>query len=273
MKPLGAAILVGVIALQSQAPAPAPRRPVPAAANSIAAAPESLYGQVVSVTASVDRLLSPSVFVVDHDRTRSVEREVLVVAPILNAPVAANARVTIVGELLPFDPAEIARRAGGYKVDLAADVRARYQGRPAILATAVVTAGFADLARRLPRPMTPEEESFDKVMKRIGPAFNSLRTAAGTSNAAGAAENTKVLKAAFLEVESFWKARGTADALEWTRTARRQLEAVERAAATGAWDQVKTSMAGLNQSCQTCHAAYRERLDDGTFQLLLRFRE
>lgn len=267
MKHAAVAFLVAAAWAQAPAQPAAPRRPIPAAANTVAGSPDAFYGQIVSVTAAVDRSLSGTAFVVDQDRTKSTAEELLVIVQTLNAPLVPNSYVTVVGELVPFDPAEIARRAGGYTVDLAPELIARYQGRPAILATAVVNAASVDLARRLPRPMTPQEEAFDKTMKRIGPAFNALRTAAGTSNGAAAAENAKILKAAFTDVESFWKARATADALEWTRTARRQLEAIERAAATGAWDQVKTSTADLNQSCQTCHTAYRERLDDGTFQL------
>ena len=39
---------------------------------------------------------------------------------------------------------------------------------------------------------------------------------------------------------------------------------IDQAVAAGKWDDVKTSTASLNQMCQTCHTAYRERLEDGT---------
>ena len=42
---------------------------------------------------------------------------------------------------------------------------------------------------------------------------------------------------------------------------------LERAAAGGNWDQVKTSIADVNRMCSTCHTAYRERLDDGTYRV------
>lgn len=267
MKQIAAAVLVVMAWAQTPGQPAAPRRPVPVAANTVASGPDAFYGQIVSVTAAVDRSLSGSTFVIDQDRTKSTTHELLVIVPTLNAPVVPNSYVTVVGELVPFDPAEIARRAGGYKLDLAPELIARYQGRPAILATAVVNAASVDLARRLPRPMSPQEEAFDKAMKRIGPAFNGLRTAAGTSNAADAAGHAKTLKDAFAEAEAFWKARATADALDWTRAARRQVDAIERAVGSGNWEQVKTSIADVNQMCSTCHTAYRERLEDGTFQL------
>jgi hypothetical protein len=166
-----------------------------------------------------------------------------------------------------FDPAEIARRAKAYTLDLAPDAVATYQGRPAILATAVVTTAMVDLARRVPPPMTPEEKAYDAVMKRIGPAFNSLRTAIEESAAATAAEHTKTLKAAFAEAEGFWKTRGTADALDWTRTARTHVDALERAAGRANWDEMKRVASEMAQVCQSCHASYRERLDDGTYRI------
>jgi cytochrome c556 len=124
-----------------------------------------------------------------------------------------------------------------------------------------------DLAKVPPPPLTPEEDAFDKVMKRVGPAFNELRAAATASNADAVAERAKVLKGAFAEAEVFWKARKAADAIAWTRTARTQLTALERAAAAGWWEQVKTAVADVNRMCSTCHTAYRERLEDGTFRV------
>ncbi|HEX6324318.1 MAG TPA: hypothetical protein VFZ36_11375 [Vicinamibacterales bacterium] len=250
----------------TQAAAP-PVRPVPVAANTLAARPDAFYGRIVSVTAAVDRTLSATAFVVDQDSARSTDRELLVIVPTLTEPVEPNTYLTIVGEAMRFDPAEIARRAGGYKVDMAPDAVARYQGRPAILATAVVNAAFVDLAKVPPPPLTPEEEAFDKVMKRVGPAFNELRAAAAASNAAEVAERAKALRAAFAEAEAFWKARKTADAITWTRTARTQLTALERAGSAGWWEQVKTSIADVNRTCSTCHTAYRERLEDGTYRV------
>jgi cytochrome c556 len=265
---LGLSISSGAQApVQAPAPAPAPKPLVPAAASTLAKSPEPFYGEVVSVTAAVERAFSPSAFSIDQDRTKSTGQDLLVLAPTLTAVVNPNTYVTVVGEVVRFDPAEIVRRAKNYTLDLGPEIIAKYQGRPAILATAVVNTAMVDLARRVPPPMTPEEEAYDKVMKRVGPAFNNLRTALTASDAAAAAENTKVLKAAFAEAEAFWKARATADALEWTRSARKHVDALERAVGAGNWDLIKTSAGDLGQVCQTCHNTYRERLDDGTFRI------
>lgn len=248
-------------------PASAPKPIVPVAASTLAKTPEPFYGEVVSVTAAVGQQLSPTVFSVNQDRATGVGQDVLVLAPTLNAPVDPKTYVTVVGELVRFEPAEIARRVKTLTPDLDPDIIARYRGRPAILATAVVTSGMVDLARRAPPPMTPEEEAYDKVMKRVGPAFNALRTALTASDASAAAESTKALKTAFGEAEAFWKLRAAADALEWTRAARKHVDALERAVSAGSWDVVKSSTGELGQVCQTCHSSYRERLDDGTYRI------
>lgn len=249
------------------APAPTPKPLVPVAAGTLARNPEPYYGEVVSVTAAVEQQLSQTAFSVKQDRAKGTGHDVLVLAPTLGAPVGPNTYVTVVGELVRFDPVEVALRAKTTTLDLGPDVIARYQGRPAILATAVVTSRMVDLARRAPPPMTPEEEAYDKVMKRVGPAFNTLRTALTGSDAAATAESTKMLRTAFGEAEAFWTLRAVADALEWTRAARKHVDAIERAASAGNWDAIKSSTTELGQVCQTCHSSYRERLDDGTYRL------
>lgn len=250
-----------------QAPAAPPKPLVPIAANTLATNPEPIYGEVVSVTATVEHVLSPSAFTVDQDRTTSSGHDVLVIAPTLTAAVEPDMYVTVVGEAVRFDPREVARRWADYTLDLGPDVVATYQGRPAILARAVVNTSMVDLARRPPPPMSPEEEAYDRVMKRVGPAFADLRTAVAGSDAAAAAEGTKVLKAAFAEVEDFWAARKTADAIEWARTAQRHLDAIEGAAGAGDWDQIRSAAGDLGQTCQACHSSYRDQLDDGTYRI------
>jgi cytochrome c556 len=104
-------------------------------------------------------------------------------------------------------------------------------------------------------------------MKRIGPAFAALRRGIEGSDADVAREQTGVLKQGFVEAEAFWKKRGTADAVQLAQEARKLVESVDRDAASGQWDDVKTSAGSLGQTCQKCHAAYRERFDDGTSRI------
>jgi cytochrome c556 len=43
--------------------------------------------------------------------------------------------------------------------------------------------------------------------------------------------------------------------------------AMETAANTARWDDLKTAVNGLAPLCQTCHTAHRERLDDGSYRV------
>src|SRR5947208_6497504 len=209
--------------------------------------------------------MSRLAFAVDKGKLKS-PGDVLVLAPRLNGPVDPNTYVTVVGEVVRFDPDAIARKSKDYAVDLPPDVIAKYRGRPVVLATSVINSKMVDLAKRLPPPMAADEQAFDNIMKKVGPAFAAVRQA-DAANAETTKENTAVLKQAFADTEAFWKTRAKNDAVQWAQDARKHADAIDRAAAAGNWDEVKSMAGTLGQSCQTCHAAYRERFDDGSYRI------
>jgi cytochrome c556 len=256
---------------QQPPPPPAPGTPpkplVPLAASTVAEHPDPYYGEFVTLTAAVDQILSRTSFSIDQDATKSTGKDVLVIAPHMNGKVDQNAYVTVIGELIKFDPAEIAKKAKDYTLDLPADAAQKYQGRPTVIATSVINSAFVDVAKRLPPPLNAEEEAYQKTMKKVGPAFAALRTAVDGSNAEKTAENTAILKQAFAETEAFWKTRGRPDALKWAQEARVNVDTIEKAGPTAKWDDAKAATGTLGQSCQSCHGAYRERFDDGSFRI------
>ena len=243
-----------------------PQAPVPAAANSVIAHPDEYYGHYVSMTAVVEKSLGPTAFAVDQSAPKTGGDGILVLAPRLNAPVDLNSYVTVVGQLVKFDPAEIASKSKDIKVDLPPDVVEKYRGRPALLANAVINKAYADLAKRLPPPMNADEETLSKLMKQIAPAFAAMRNA-DDATADATKQNAAVLKQAFTETEAFWRAKGKTDAIQWAHDARSQAENIERDAAVAKWDGVKSSAGTLGQSCQSCHNQYRERFDDGSYRI------
>lgn len=218
--------------------------------------------ETVAVTAPVGRMLSPSAFSIKEDG-----KDVLVLAAALQRPVEANTSVTVFGEPFEFDPDAMARKVRDGKPAVPPDVAAAYRGHPAVLATAVLTEKMVDLTKRLAPPATPDEEALDKVMKRVAPAFEALRQAVDRSNAAGTAENARLLDAAFGETEAFWTAKARTDAASWAREARSLSEVIQRQSTAGGWDGVKTLVDALGQQCQSCHAAYREQFADGAFRI------
>jgi cytochrome c556 len=269
------AVLAVVVATAQDSQEPsttaAPKPLVPLAASSLAEDPEPHYGEYVSVMGTVEKRFSRTVFSVDQDPAHSA-KDVLIVAPKLAADVLPNAYVTIIGDVIRFEPATIAQLAKDYVLELTSDTIEQYRGRPAVLANAVITSAMVDLTKRIPPPMTAEEEAFSVIMKRVGPAFTNLRQALGGASTDAVLEQSAVLSQAFGEVEAFWKSRKKTDAIGWAQDARQQTDVVERSARAGNWDGVKASVAALGQACQSCHGAYRERQDDGSYRIKARGR-
>jgi cytochrome c556 len=244
-----------------------PKAIVPVAAGTVTNNPDSYIGEFVSLTAPVEQTLTKSTFSVDQDRTKS-DKEILVIAPTLTGTVDANAYVTVLGEVVKFDPDEIKKKTKNYALDLSPEMIAKYKGKPAVIATAVVVnATGIDIAKVAPPPMTAEELEFQKVMRQIGPANTALRAAIDKMDVAAVKEQAVLLSTAFTKTEAFWKTKGKADASGFAAEAKKHSEAITTAVGASNWDGVKASAGPLGQQCAGCHGAYRERLDDGSFRI------
>lgn len=263
-------VVLAVSLAATQAPVAPPRRPpqplVPVAASTLAAHPEQFAGMTVTLTAAVDRTYGGTAFSVDQDRSKSAGQDVLVLAPLLTAPVEPNAYVTVIGEVVTFDLADAAARMKDAMPVLAADVSVKYRGRAAIIATSVINGAMTDLARKPPPPMSPEELALSKVMKQVGPGFNALRQSVTATNGPETTSHAAALVKLFGEAAAFWKIQGRPDAIQWTEDAKAASGALQAAAAKGDWDAVKAGVPKLQSVCGSCHGLYRERLDDGTYR-------
>ena len=254
---------------QTNPPARAPQPILPVAVTSVTAKPETYIGGTVSLTAAVDQRFGETAFSVIQGgaNAAAVEtRDLLVMAPVLTAPVEPGKYVTVIGEVVKFEPADVAAKMKDAAPQLAPDVIAKYRGRPAIVAASVINNAMTDLAKRLPPPMSPEEQALSRQMKQIGPAFNALRQAVTASNAADAGAQASTMTRAFGEAAAFWKPRPHPDAIQWTEDAKRETAAIAAAAARGDLSAVKASVPKVQSFCQDCHGKYRERLDDGTYR-------
>jgi soluble cytochrome b562 len=269
---LGVLILT-VTAVRAQGPqggagAGGATRPlVPMAASTLVLNPDAHYGETVSMIATVEQILSKTTFTVDQDQAKSTGKEILVIVPTLQAPVVLNSYVTIVGDVVRFDPADIARRARDYTLDLPPDAIEKFRGKPAVLATSVINVALTDLAKKPIPPMTPTELALSQIMKQVQPTSGALRTAVDGSNLETTKQNTETLRKGFTEVQSMFKTRGTADAIGWAGEAIKIMDSIDAAAAAGKWDDAKTAAASLTGLCTQCHTAHRERMDDGTYRI------
>jgi hypothetical protein len=113
-------------------PAAPPRAIVPATATTIAAKPDAFYGQLVSVYATVEEQIAPTAFSMDQDKTKHTGKEIIVLAPRLHEAVQPNTYVTVIGEVVRPDAAEIAKKVKPGTPTLSADVLAKHASSPII---------------------------------------------------------------------------------------------------------------------------------------------
>jgi hypothetical protein len=259
---------VGAPASGAQTPAATQAKPfVPVAASTLAKNPQAYYGEMITVTAAVEQTLSKTSFSVDQDKTKNTGQEVLVLAPTMNGTVDQNSYVTVIGEVMPFDPVEVAKKAKGYTIDISPDVAAKYKGKPVVIATAVVNSAGIDVAKKPIPPPTADDLALAKVMKQVGPANGALRGDIDKMDLAATKEKATLLKQMFVQTEAFWKAKNKPEPTQIAGAALKDAEALETAVNAGNWDQARTAAGSLGQKCGQCHTPYRERMDDGTFRI------
>lgn len=239
---------------------------VPTTASTIARDPAAHLGATVSMMAVVEAQLSKTVFTVDQDKSKP-GAEVLIIAPALQTAPAPNTYLTIQGEVIRFDPAEIAKRAKNYTLDLTPEQVAKYQGKPAVLATAVVTPALVDIAKRVPPPMTPAELQFRQHMLTIDGGVKALAAGLDQPNAAQLKETIAGMKKAYTDVEAFFKGRNNEDAIKWASDSLKIVTDMEAGLASGKLEVLKAGTTNVRAICAQCHGVYRERLDDGTYRI------
>ena len=244
---------------------------LPVATTSLVRNPEAYYDKLVTISAGVDRVLSKTMFVVDQRRAagptavEAVGAPVLVVAPFLDRPLQPNRYLLIKGQLMTFGAASFARLSASYTPDIGAEAEAAYHGQPVLVASSVLDSTYKELALR--PPPGPDEVTLSTAMRVISGSFNNLRSAAQASKPEPIKEHAAKLDEAFAQTEPVWSKLALGTAEGWAREARGHVAAIERGSAAGDWEAARASAAALNQLCQNCHGAYRERRDDGNFGL------
>lgn len=254
------------------APAPAatgaPTKPlVPVAASSVAANPAPYINEFVTLTGAVEANLSKTSFSVDQDKTKSTGKEVLVIAPNMQKPAEANGYVTVIGQLIKFDEKEVASKLKDYKIDLSPADIAKYQGKPVVLATAVIDSGGIDIAKKPVPPMTADDLTLQKIMTKLPAAQAAIRKSLDSKDVAGSKEQATMLKDSFTQIEAFWKTKNNEEAMKFAAEGKTHADSILVNLGMNNVDAAKTSIAPLGATCGSCHGKYRERMDDGTFRI------
>lgn len=262
-------VFIATLGVRAQQPpaAQASAALVPATAASIAALPDRFIGQKVSVYATADAALSPTVFLIDQNASARSASPLLVIAPSLTSVPKAGAYVTVVGDVLRFSPDAVRTAARTYTLDLSADQIAAFSGKPAVLAQQVYDADMTDLAKPKPVPLTPEEVAFDGVMKKVNPTLGEVRKGLEAGDAATTRTQAGQLAALFRETAQFFSARQTADATKWAQEAAQLAETIATRVGAGDVEAARGAVTQLQSLCQSCHTAHRERDDDGQYRV------
>ncbi len=239
---------------------------VPTSASSILAHPEQYVGQQVSLLGTVEKSITKTTFTMVQGKT-PMKQDLLVIAPNLQSSPDVSAYVTVVGDAIKFDPAEVTRRLRGYTLDLPPDLVEKYKGQPVVLATAVINAANTDIAKKPIAPPAADEVALDNIMKQVSPGFTALRVSLDSSTTTTALEKAKELKGYFGDVQAVFTKRSLSDAAGWAGDAQKLADTIGMAASAGKWDDAKTAATTLNGLCGQCHTARRERLDDGTYRI------
>ncbi|HEX5068702.1 MAG TPA: hypothetical protein VFV78_00695 [Vicinamibacterales bacterium] len=241
---------------------------VPMTASTILRNPDAHMGERVSMMATVEAIVSKTAFTMDQDGTKSTGQELLVLAPNLTAAPDRNAYLTVQGEVMKFDPAELAKKAPTYTLDLPADILEKFRGRPCVLATAVVTNKLVDLEKKPIVPMTPAELAFQKLMTTIQASFPAVRAGLDQPNAATALKDqAAAVKKSFMDAQAYFGANGPAGAAKLAGDALAFATTIDDSLTAGKIEDAKTAATGLQQLCATCHGQFRERLDDGSYRI------
>jgi hypothetical protein len=197
---------------------------------------------------------------------QSIGKPVLVIAPYLTSSLEKSKYLMVSGQLVKFAPGAVQKLVADYKLDLAPDAVSKYEGQPVLVATSVLDAKYAEIGRKPPPAATSDELAMSTAMKSISAAFATLRTASQASKTEDVVQSAATLQPLFTKVETAWDDIGQVPAAQLARDARGHAAAIQGAAAAGNWMAVQASATALNQVCGSCHGAYRERQDDGTFR-------
>jgi cytochrome c556 len=111
------------------------------------------------------------------------------------------------------------------------------------------------------------EQDYEKLMKQVGPTYQSLRKNLQDNKIADAAKEAQQLAELFGNVEKFWAQNNREDAVKWAAQARTY--AAEAAGAATAGDAAKANAAAGNMggACKSCHGTYRESDGAGGYRI------
>ena len=110
-------------------------------------------------------------------------------------------------------------------------------------------------------------ESYQKAMKDLGAANQSLRNNVTAKDYDAIAKDAATFKASFAVAQSFWTGKQVDDAMKLAQDGAKAAADLETAAKAKSEEGVAAAQRAVGATCAVCHMAHRERLQDGTFEI------
>jgi phage tail sheath gpL-like len=100
-------------------------------------------------------------------------------------------------------------------------------------------------------------------MKDIQATFGSLKKNLDANNSPAAGTDAAKLQGLFGEIEAFWAALKTKDAVGFAKSAGTAAAAVSTAAQNNDIKAAQDSYSAIQKNCGSCHSAHREQIATG----------
>jgi mono/diheme cytochrome c family protein len=135
------------------------------------------------------------------------------------------------------------------------------RGKSVLIAASAVVLGLTLQASEKP------PESYQKAMKDLGAANQSLRNNVTAKDYDAVAKDAATFKASFATALAFWTGKKTDDAVMLASAGAKAAADLEQAAKSKNEEAVGAAQKAVGATCAACHMAHRERLADGTFEI------
>ena len=104
-------------------------------------------------------------------------------------------------------------------------------------------------------------------MKDIQATQTPLRTSIGSKNYDLVLKNAATLKSAFAVTQEYWTAKDKRDAITAATNALKAVDDITAAAQAKNDPKLIDAQTALNRTCTTCHAAHRQSMGGGAFEI------
>jgi hypothetical protein len=109
----------------------------------------------------------------------------------------------------------------------------------------------------------PEEDDYKNWMKAAGANSGALRKSIEAKDGKAAEAAATKLHEVFSQVEAFWKKRGAADAIAFSKDAGAGFHSAGELAAAGKFEEAAAAAKKASATCMGCHTAHREKAEGG----------